>query len=47
MGVIASEAKQSLPFPNEIAAACKAGLAMRTPQIASNRALVAQKKKIF
>jgi len=39
MDVIASEAKQSLPFYNEIATACKAGLAMTTPQIASDRAL--------
>jgi len=40
MDVIASEAKQSLPFHNEIATACKAGLAMTTPQIASDRALL-------
>jgi hypothetical protein len=36
MDVIASEAKQSLPFHNEIATACKAGLAMTTPQIAGD-----------
>jgi hypothetical protein len=39
MDVIASGAKQSLLFRNEIAAACKAGLAMTTSQIACDRAL--------
>jgi len=36
MDVIASEAKQSLLFHNEIATACKAGLAMTAPQIAGD-----------
>jgi hypothetical protein len=33
IGVIASEAKQSLHFKHEIATACFAGLAMTTTQI--------------
>jgi hypothetical protein len=40
MDVIASEAKQSLRFHNEIATACKAGLAMTIPQITSDRTAV-------
>ena len=36
MDVIASEAKQSLVFHSGIATACKAGLAMTTPQIAGD-----------
>jgi len=47
MGVIASEAKQSLPFRNEIATACKAGLAMTTPQIDSKTALLGQRRFEF
>jgi hypothetical protein len=39
MDVIASEAKQSLPFHNEIAPACNAGLAMTISQITGDRAL--------
>jgi hypothetical protein len=39
MGVIASEAKQSLHFKHEIATACYAGLAMTIPQIMYDEAL--------
>jgi len=44
MDVIASEAKQSLRFHNEIATACKAGLAMTIPQITSDRTAVSWDK---
>jgi hypothetical protein len=39
MGVIASEAKQSLHFKHEIATACYAGLAMTNPQIMCDEVL--------